>query len=160
MKVVDVIKELQELVDENGNDLNVDFKIFAPKYVCDDDSMDIDINYEGAIDTSDLDEGEVGIGFKVHKEYEKHFWEQIEESNTRAYHQASTCKKSSDFKKEDLDDMEYIEDHTLVSVFDIRDALNTDGLGLSFKQKQSIFYILNEWKEEEINILNEERANA
>ena len=67
---------------------------------------------------------------------------------------------SEDFKKQDLDDMEYIEDHTLVSVFDIRDALNTDGLGLSFKQKQSIFYILNEWKEEEINILNEERANA
>ena len=67
---------------------------------------------------------------------------------------------SSYFEKEDLEDMKYIDDSTMISVFDIRDALNTDSLGLSFKQKQSIFYILNEWKEEEINLLNEERANA
>ena len=58
---------------------------------------------------------------------------------------------SEDFEKEDLEDMKYIDDSTMISVFDIRDALNTDSLGLSFKQKQSIFYILNEWKEEEIN---------
>ena len=58
---------------------------------------------------------------------------------------------SSDFEKEDLEDMKYIDDSTMISVFDIRDALNTDSLGLSFNQKQSIFYILNEWKEEEIN---------
>ena len=58
---------------------------------------------------------------------------------------------SSYFEKEDLEDMTYIDDSTMISVFDIRDALNTDSLGLSFKQKQSIFYILNEWKEEEIN---------
>ena len=58
---------------------------------------------------------------------------------------------SSYFEKEDLEDMKYIDDSTMISVFDIRDALNTDSLGLSFKQKQSIFYILNEWKEEEIN---------
>jgi len=58
---------------------------------------------------------------------------------------------SSYFEKEDLEDMKYIDDSTMISVFDIRDALNTDSLGLSFNQKQSIFYILNEWKEEEIN---------
>lgn len=58
---------------------------------------------------------------------------------------------SSYFEKEDLKDMKYIDDSTMISVFDIRDALNTDSLGLSFNQKQSIFYILNEWKEEEIN---------
>ena len=58
---------------------------------------------------------------------------------------------SEDFEKEDLEDMKYIDDSTMISVFDIRDALNTDSLGLSFNQKQSIFYILNEWKEEEIN---------
>ena len=60
-------------------------------------------------------------------------------------------KMSEDFEKEDLEDMKYIDDSTMISVFDIRDALNTDSLGLSFNQKQSIFYILNEWKEEEIN---------
>ena len=58
---------------------------------------------------------------------------------------------SSYFEKEDLEDMKYIDDSTMISVFDIRDALNTDSLGLSFNQKQSIFYILHEWKEEEIN---------
>ena len=57
---------------------------------------------------------------------------------------------SKDFEKEDLEDMKYIDDSTMISVFDIRDALNTASLGLSFNQKQSIFYTLNEWKENEM----------
>ena len=77
MKVIDVIKEFQKLVDENGNDLNVDFRIVAPEYVCEDDSMDISINYEGAIGTSLLSEGWVEIGFSVIKGYEKEFWEKL-----------------------------------------------------------------------------------
>ena len=89
MKVVDAIKELQELVDENGNDLNVDFRIVAPESVCEDDSMDISVDFKGAIGTSLLSEGWVEIGFRVVKGYEKHFWEkltgkQIEEERENA----------------------------------------------------------------------------
>ena len=52
MKVIKVIKELQDYVDKFGDVVEVDFKMVAPENLCDDDSMDIDINYEGEIGTS------------------------------------------------------------------------------------------------------------
>ena len=62
MKVIKVIKELQHYVNEYGDDVEVDFKMVAPENICDDDSMDIDINFEGEIGTSLLPE-KVEIGF-------------------------------------------------------------------------------------------------
>ena len=52
MKVIKVIKELQDYVDRFGDVVEVDFKIVAPETICEDDTMDIDINYEGEIGTS------------------------------------------------------------------------------------------------------------
>ena len=54
MKVKQVIKELQHYVNEYGDDVEVDFKMVAPENICMDDSMDIDINFEGEIGTSRL----------------------------------------------------------------------------------------------------------
>lgn len=54
------------------------------------------------------------------------------------------------FKKEDLEDMNNINDNSMFSVFDIRDALNqADNPPLKHEQIESIFYILNEFKENE-----------
>ena len=52
MKVKQVIKQLQHYVNEYGDDVEVDFKMVAPETICEDDSMDIDINFEGEIGTS------------------------------------------------------------------------------------------------------------
>ena len=53
------------------------------------------------------------------------------------------------FKKEDLEDMKNINDNSMFSVFDIRDALNqVNNPLLKCEQIESIFYILNEFKEE------------
>ena len=54
MKVKQVIKELQHYVNEYGDDVEIDFKMVAPENICEDDSMDIDINFEGEIGTSRL----------------------------------------------------------------------------------------------------------
>jgi len=62
MKVKQVIKQLQHYVNEYGDDVEVDFKMVAPENICEDDSMDIDINFEGEIGTSLLPE-KVEIGF-------------------------------------------------------------------------------------------------
>jgi len=68
MKVIKVIKELQDYVDRFGDVVEVDFKMVAPENICDDDTMDIDINYYGEIGTSlltwDTDTPKVEIGFK------------------------------------------------------------------------------------------------
>jgi len=54
------------------------------------------------------------------------------------------------FKKEDLEDMKNINDNSMFNVFDIRDALNqVDNPPLKYEQIESIFYILNEFKENE-----------
>ena len=56
----------------------------------------------------------------------------------------------SDFEKEDLEDMKNINDNSMFSVFDIRDALNqVNNPPLKHEQIESIFYILNEFKENE-----------
>jgi len=53
------------------------------------------------------------------------------------------------FKKEDLEDMKNINDNSMFSVFDIRDALNqVNNPLLKCEQIESIFYILNEFKGE------------
>ena len=62
MKVKQVIKELQHYVNEYGDDVEVDFKMVAPENISNDDTMDIDINFEGEIGTSLLPE-KVEIGF-------------------------------------------------------------------------------------------------
>jgi len=54
MKVKKVIDELQHYIDNYGKDVEVDFKMVAPENICDDDSMDIDINFRGEIGTSRL----------------------------------------------------------------------------------------------------------
>ena len=57
-----------------------------------------------------------------------------------------------DFEKEHYsqENMKHIDDSTMVSLFDIRDALNTESLGLTYEQKRDIFHVLNEWKENEM----------
>ena len=53
------------------------------------------------------------------------------------------------FKKEDLEDMKNINDNSMFSVFDIRDAMNqVNNPLLKCEQIESIFYILNEFKGE------------
>ena len=68
MKITKIIKELQEYVDRFGDVVEVNFKMVAPENICDDDSMDIDINYHGEIGTSlltwDTDTPKVEIAFK------------------------------------------------------------------------------------------------
>ena len=60
--------------------------------------------------------------------------------------------KLFDFEKEDYsrENMKHIDDSVMVSLFDVRDALNTESLGLTYEQKRDIFYTLNEWKENEM----------
>jgi len=62
MKVIKVIEQLQHYVDEYGKDVKVDFKMVAPERICNDDTMDIDIDFVGEIGTSLLPE-KVEIGF-------------------------------------------------------------------------------------------------
>ena len=62
MKIIKVIKQLQQYVDKYGENVEVDFKMVAPENICDDDSMDIDIDYKGEIGTSLLPE-KIEIGF-------------------------------------------------------------------------------------------------
>tara|TARA_R100001463_G_scaffold36027_5_gene78067 strand:+ start:546 stop:800 length:255 start_codon:yes stop_codon:yes gene_type:complete len=59
--------------------------------------------------------------------------------------------KIFDFEEDDYlrENMKHIDDSTMVSLFDIRDALNTESLELTYKQKRDIFHVLNEWKENE-----------
>ena len=68
MKVKKIIDQLQYYVDNYGENVEVDFKMVAPENICDDDTMDIDINYYGEIGTSlltwDTDTPKVEIGFK------------------------------------------------------------------------------------------------
>jgi len=70
MKVKQVIKELQHYVNEYGDDVEVDFKMVAPENICHDDSMDIDINFEGEIGTSLLPEKvEIGFSYEDKKDW-------------------------------------------------------------------------------------------
>ena len=62
MKIIKVIKQLQQYVDKYGEHVEVDFKMVAPENICDDDSMDIDIDFKGEIGTSLLPE-KIEIGF-------------------------------------------------------------------------------------------------
>ena len=74
MKVKQVIKELQHYVNEYGDDVEVDFKMVAPENICEDDSMDIDINFEGEIGTSLLPEKvEIGFSYEDKKDW-SHAW--------------------------------------------------------------------------------------
>ena len=58
---------------------------------------------------------------------------------------------------EDLCDMEYINDATEFSIFDIRDALNdADDMSLTYKQKESVLYILNAFAGHYEDLNNEE----
>ena len=62
MQIIKVIKQLQQCVDKYGENVEVDFKMVAPENICDDDSMDIDIDFKGEIGTSLLPE-KIEIGF-------------------------------------------------------------------------------------------------
>ena len=74
MKVKKVIDQLQHYIDNYGEDVEVDFKIVAPGNICDDDSMDIDINFEGEIGTSLLPEKvEIGFNYDDKKDW-SHNW--------------------------------------------------------------------------------------
>ena len=47
-------------------------------------------------------------------------------------------------EEEDLCDMQYINDATEFSIFDIRDALNdADDMSLTYRQKECVLYTLN-----------------
>ena len=60
-------------------------------------------------------------------------------------------------EEEDLCDMEYINDATEFSIFDIRDALNdADDMSLTYKQKESVLYILNAFAGHYEDLNNEE----
>jgi len=79
MKVKQVIKELQHYVNEYGDDVEVDFKMVAPENICEDDSMDIDINFEGEIGTSLLPEKvEIGFSYDDKKDWSND-WKKNEE---------------------------------------------------------------------------------
>ena len=54
-KIVEVIKDLQHYVDNYGKYVEVSFVMVAPETICEDDTMDIPIDYEGEIGTSLLD---------------------------------------------------------------------------------------------------------
>ena len=62
MKIKKIIDQLQCYVNDYGEDVEVDFKMVAPEQICNDDTMDIDINFVGEIGTSLLPE-KVEIGF-------------------------------------------------------------------------------------------------
>ena len=79
MKVKQVIKQLQHYVNEYGDDVEVDFKMVAPENICEDDSMDIDINFEGEIGTSLLPEKvEIGFSYDDKKDWSND-WKKNEE---------------------------------------------------------------------------------
>ena len=60
-------------------------------------------------------------------------------------------------EQEDLCDMEYINDATEFSIFDIRDALNeADDMSLTYKQKERVFYTLNAFAGNYRDLSNEE----
>lgn len=54
MKIKKVIEELQHYLNNYGEDVEVNFKMLAPENVCDDDTMDINIDFIGEIGTSGL----------------------------------------------------------------------------------------------------------
>ena len=60
-------------------------------------------------------------------------------------------------EKEDLCDMEYINDRTEFDIFDIRDALNeADDMSLTYRQKESVLYTLNAFAGNYRDLSNEE----
>ena len=60
-------------------------------------------------------------------------------------------------EKEDLCDMEYINDRTKFDIFDIRDALNeADDMSLTYKQKERVLYTLNAFAENYNDLSNED----
>ena len=62
-------------------------------------------------------------------------------------------------KEEDLCDMQYINDATRFSIFDIRDALNeADDMSLTYKQKECVLYTLNAFAENYEDLNSEEVA--
>ena len=64
-------------------------------------------------------------------------------------------------EEEDLCDMQYINDATEFSIFDIRDALNdADDMSLTYRQKESVLYTLNAFAEFYEDLNNEEVNNA
>ena len=74
MKVIKVIEQLQHYVDEYGKDVEVDFKMVAPENISNDDTMDIDTNFEGEIGTSLLPEKvEIGFSYEDKKDW-SHAW--------------------------------------------------------------------------------------
>ena len=77
------------------------------------------------------------------KQMKGEFWKRLVEKE---------WKDLEDFEKEDYlrENMKHIDDSTMVSLFDVRDALNTESLKLTYKQKRDIFHVLNEWKENEM----------
>ena len=79
MKIKKVIDQLQHYVDNYGEDVEVDFKMVAPENICDDDSMDIDINFEGEIGTSLLPEKvEIGFSYDDKKDWSHNWKAQLE----------------------------------------------------------------------------------
>ena len=61
---------------------------------------------------------------------------------------------------EDLCDMEYINDATEFSIFDIRNALNeADDMSLTYKQKERVLYTLNAFAGHYKDLNNEEVNN-
>ena len=93
MKVKKVIDQLQHYIDNYGEDVEVDFKMVAPENICDDDSMDIDINFEGEIGTSLLPE-KVEIGFTYD---DKKDWSHDWKSQLESEEQMKLTKKEKDF---------------------------------------------------------------
>ena len=83
MKVKEVIKQLQIYVNRHGNDVEVDFKMVAPENICHDDSMDININWEGEIGTSLLPEKvEIGFSYNDKKDW-SHHWKAQQAKNIK-----------------------------------------------------------------------------
>ena len=79
MKVIKVIEQLQHYVDNYGKNVEVDFKMVAPENVCDDDTMDIDINFKGEIGTSLLPEKvEIGFSYDDKKDWSYNWKSQLE----------------------------------------------------------------------------------
>ena len=77
------------------------------------------------------------------KQMKGEFWKRLVEKE---------WKDLEDFEKEDYsrENMKHIDDSIMVSLFDVRDALNTESLGLTYEQKRDLFHVLNEWKENEM----------
>ena len=79
MKVKKIIDQLQKYVNDYGENVEVDFKMVAPENICDDDSMDIDINFEGEIGTSLLPEKvEIGFTYDDKKDWSHNWKSQLE----------------------------------------------------------------------------------